>query len=447
MTSSGSTIVVDLGSWAVRVGYTHQQMAPKFTMPSVIGKVKQHHNLLHHHPLMQQQGGATSPLLRSGNPGSRSDAPRVLVGTDAKSGICDLTHPIQDGRFSNCDDVAPLLSETFNLLRMDASHCVGLVVTEPVDAQVHHRRLLYELLFEKLRCPSVLVVPQTVMGLFATGNMSGIAIDAGKCTTYVIAVVDGIALPQTLRKTQIAGHDVTEVVARLLKNGGYRAEFAEKVKEDLCFISETPFDATEPGREAARSGDDAAAMADNRTMRLPDGTSITIGGEDRCGVTDVLFGGSDQRVSGLGGGGRAAAPNGSGGGGVSGLSIPKAVAWSAMSLEESLRETLFSQLVGVGSTAMFPGFKERVLFHLKNDEDVGSQSKRFAWVSESAAASGRVGGATGRGVASAPSDRNWIGAAMIGSLSSAVPCFVSPQDYAEFGLDSVCARFRPALFS
>jgi len=74
-------------------------------------------------------------------------------------------------------------------------------------------------------------------------NMTGTVIDSGDGVTHVFPVCDGYVIGSCVKNIPLAGSDMTEFIANLLKDrkedlpqGGLK-EIAQKIKEEHCYVS------------------------------------------------------------------------------------------------------------------------------------------------------------------------------------------------------------------
>jgi hypothetical protein len=123
----------------------------------------------------------------------------------------------------------------------------GFVLTQPQHGSLSNRRRMAEIFFESFRAARLSLHPQSVLSLYSYGQTSGIVVDIGD-RIDVLPIIDGFAVSGGEAQLQWGGRDVSEHLARLMSESGYRyfgpAEqyVVRMVKEAMCYVSQTPSD-------------------------------------------------------------------------------------------------------------------------------------------------------------------------------------------------------------
>jgi len=115
------------------------------------------------------------------------------------------------------------------------------------------------------------------LSLYASGKTTGIVADCGEGITHTVPIYEGFALPHSILRLPIAGAQLTEYLAQILRERGYNnidAAQATKIKHKFCKVAydfDTSYKkSTEPGYK-------------EKDFELPDGQIIKIGNEKfRC---------------------------------------------------------------------------------------------------------------------------------------------------------------------
>jgi centractin len=130
---------------------------------------------------------------------------------------------------------------------------------------------------------------QAILSLYASGRTTGIVLDSGDGVTHAVPVYEGFAVPNAIRRVDIAGRyapfsffrDVTEHLQLLLRKSGVplytsaEKEIVRFIKEKTCYVSLNP----------VKQEKELAAETD---FVLPDGQVIKLGNE-RFRAPEILF--------------------------------------------------------------------------------------------------------------------------------------------------------------
>merc|ERR1712112_428743 len=118
-----------------------------------------------------------------------------------------------------------------------------------------------EILVEKLGVPAFFIANKAVMSLYGGGQMTGVAVDSGQDTTYIVPAYQGNPIQDATLVLKVGGRQVTEHLMTQLMNGKYsfpddnfllwrkkkktkftvssRKEIIREMKEQYCVISTT----------------------------------------------------------------------------------------------------------------------------------------------------------------------------------------------------------------
>lgn len=158
---------------------------------------------------------------------------------------------------------------------MSTQHPV--LLTEPPLNPRENRDTAAQILFETFNVPALYTAVQAVLSLYASGKTTGIVLDAGDGVSHAVPVFQGFAIPNSIRRIDVAGRDVTEHLQQLLRKSG-RVFHTSAEKETVKDIKEkTGYVALDPTKEEKEwSG---AARTDNKSVEytLPDGHKLKVG--------------------------------------------------------------------------------------------------------------------------------------------------------------------------
>ncbi|POS81775.1 hypothetical protein EPUL_005634, partial [Erysiphe pulchra] len=102
------------------------------------------------------------------------------------------------------------------------------------------------ILFETFNVPALYTSIQAVLSLYASGRTTGIVLDAGDGVSHAVPVYEGFAIPNSIRRIDIAGRDVTEHLQTLLRKEGRvfhtsaEKEVVKQIKEKTSYIALDP---------------------------------------------------------------------------------------------------------------------------------------------------------------------------------------------------------------
>merc|ERR1719290_268729 len=213
-------------------------------------------------------------------------------------GILDICHPIRQGSVQNWHDLEVLWSYILETELKTEGGAQPVIMTQPPLASQQEEDTMAEILVEKLGVPAFFLADKSVMSLYGGGQMTGIAVDSGHDTTYIVPSYQGNPIEEATLTLKLGGKQVTEQLMNLLMNGKYsfpddnfllwrkkkktkftvssKKEIIREMKEQYCVISTT----------YAKSFEDPAFP--ETSVRLPDGNMIVMGKETFT-APEILF--------------------------------------------------------------------------------------------------------------------------------------------------------------
>lgn len=151
-----------------------------------------------------------------------------------------------------------------------------VLLTEPPLNPRENRDTAAQILFETFNVPALYTSVQAVLSLYASGKTTGIVLDSGDGVSHAVPVFQGFAIPNSIRRIDVAGRDVTEHMQQLLRKSG-RVFHTSAEKETVKDIKEKAgYVALDPAKEEKEwSG---AARSDNKSVEytLPDGQKLKV---------------------------------------------------------------------------------------------------------------------------------------------------------------------------
>lgn len=373
-------LIVDIGSSYCRFGFPGTE--PSLSIPTVVGYPK-----------------GRAHMGMGGENGSKE----CFVGDRYIRAICQLNTPVVGSQVNSWDDMEVIFRHACKLLGTTPEQ-QPIIVTESLKAKHQDRIDLGKMLFE-MKVPGVWVVPQGVTGLFATGRSTGVVLDSGEGRSHSVAVVNGVALPAAKVTSSICGSLISDYLSRLMlcRNVSHPDHFA-LVKEEHCYAA---IDYESEVRQY-----DANPKNFHRDHQLPDGTMVSLA-KERFEATELNFSiprhGSAGSLEGM----------------KQAFDLPTAMVLSATATEESLREVMLSNLVALGGNTLFDGFHQRL------DAELNRRAALKEYWNKQPLKVNRVPGHV------SSVDCNWIGASMLGSLSTAPRMYVTEEHMKEEGMNAM----------
>ncbi|GBC04043.1 hypothetical protein RclHR1_05490006 [Rhizophagus clarus] len=354
-------VVIDNGSGVIKAGFAGDEN-PKCFFPSYVGRPKH----------VRIMAGAVEG--------------DVFIGRKAQElrGLLKIKYPIEHGIVTDWDDMERIWKYIYEEELKTASEEHPVLLTEAPLNPRNNRELAAQMLFETFNVPALFASIQAVLSLYSSGRTTGIVLDSGDGVTHTVPVFEGFALPNAIRRVDIAGRDVTEYLQMLLRKSGYNftttseKEVVRIIKEKTCYI------ATNPTKEEK----DMNGKFDDFT--LPDGNVVKLGTE-RFKAPEILF--NPELI------------------GLEYAGIHQVVVDSINRVDLDLRKSLYANVVLSGGSTLYKDFGTRLLTEVKKLAVKDIKIKIYA-----------------------PPERKystWIGGSILAGLSSFKKMWVSAEDFQE----------------
>jgi len=376
---SSHNVVIDHGTNTCKAGFSTEDI-PQSVIPTLVGHGR-------------HKGAMAALGLKE-----------TYVGSQAQNlrGILSISHPIRQGVVQSWDDMEAIwdhiYSKELDILPTD----IPALLTQPPLVSSTDEATMTEIMMEKLQVPAMYLANKSVMSLYGGGQMTGIAIDSGHDTTYIVPSYQGKPIQDASLILKVGGKQITEHLMSLLVNGKYsfpddnfllwrkkkktkftvssRKEIIREMKEQYCFVS------------TSYNSDVEDTIYPEESIRLPDGNMIVMGKEKFLGP-EILFQPSlaSKKTCGLG----------------------DLVYYSLMKCDEGLRSELVNNITLSGGNTKFPGMDKRLSIELAKHLPEKTSIKVKALPNRELL--------------------GWIGGARLSNLSSFQRFWLTKADYLETG--------------
>merc|ERR1719461_1005912 len=328
----------------------------------------------------------------------------TYVGSSAQAlrGILAISQPLKGGTVQDWDDLEAIWQHVYSReLGVSASDLPALVTLPPLATR-QEESTMAEILVEKLGVPALYLANKAVMSLYGGGQMTGVAVDSGQDTTYIVPAYQGNPIQDATLVLKVGGRQVTEHLMTQLMNGKYsfpddnfllwrkkkktkftvssRKEIIRELKEQYCQVTSS----------YTKSWEDPAFP--ENSIRLPDGNMIVMGKETFV-APEIMFQPALANKKSCG--------------------LSQLIYYSVLKCEESVRSELLSNITLSGGNTKFPGFEKRLYQELSSLFDEKTNIKVKALPNRELL--------------------GWVGGARLSNLSSFQRFWLTKADYQENG--------------
>jgi len=308
-------VVCDNGTGFVKCGFAGDNF-PAHIFPSIVGR----------------------PVLRSEEKMSDVVLKDIMIGDECTVArdFLETSYPITNGIVKDWADMKHLYDYTFfERLKIDPTEH-KIMLTEAALNPKSNRKKLVETMFETYNFQGVHCSIQAVLTLYAQGLLTGVVVDSGDGVTHIVPVYEGFAMPQQIKRLDVAGRHLTEYMIKLLQLRGYTfnrtADFetVREIKEKVCYVG---YDLELEKKLALET---TTVM---QSYTLPDGRVIKVGAE-RFEAPEALF--EPNRVD------------------VESKGLAELVFHVINTCDINVRSELYKHIVLSGGSTMFPGLPSRL---------------------------------------------------------------------------------------
>ncbi|KOO25724.1 actin-related protein 2 [Chrysochromulina tobinii] len=297
-------IVCDNGTGFVKCGFAGDNF-PAHIFPAIVGR-----------PILRAEEKINDVVLKD-----------IMVGDECTVArdFLETSYPLTNGIVQRWDDMIHLYNYTFfERLKIDPSEH-KIMLTEAAMNPKKNREKLVETMFETFGFAGVHCSIQAVLTLYAQGLLTGVVVDSGDGVTHIVPVYEGFALPQSIRRLDIAGRHLTEYMIKLLQLRGY------------TFNRSADFELVREIKEKKKLALETTTVV--QTFTLPDGRVLKVGPE-RFEAPEALFQPTMIDVESKG--------------------LAELVFDCIQSCDMSTRPDLYKHIVLSGGSTMYPGLPSRL---------------------------------------------------------------------------------------
>ena len=296
-----SPIVVDLGSYQTKIGYSGDDI-PRYFVPSIFGFMKSPEN---------------------------ND---FLIGNEAKNKLDSnlLYNPFKDGLIKEKNDSIRLFQHIFEKELEVNSEKKSIILTIPLESEVQKGKELAQILFETFHISYFFIKYSPYYALHTSMKFSGVVLDCGETFTQVVSIFEHCIIPQSILKSKIGGNYININLQKNLKdisyhfNGYLGRELSRKIKEQYLFIK-----------------NDENLIINPIEYNINNELSITLN-EERYKIPEILFNTLNEEYN-----------------------LAELIFESIMRCDITIRQLLFNNILICGGTSLLKGFIERLKKELK----------------------------------------------------------------------------------
>jgi len=382
---SSHNVVIDHGTSTCKAGFSTED-SPQCILPTVVGHGR-------------HKGAMASLGLKDSYVGSKAQALR---------GILSISQPIRQGVVQSWEDLETVWDHIYsNELGVAPSDLPSLVTLPPLMSS-EDEATLTEIMMEKLQLPAMYRANKSVMALYGGGQMTGISVDSGYDTTYIVPAYQGRPIEDATLVLKMGGSHVTDQLMSQLMNGKYsfpddnfllwrkkkkskftvssRKEIIREMKEQYCYVA----------GNYTKSLEDTSF--EEESVRLPDGNMIVMG-KEKFMAPEIMFQPSlaNKKTCGLG----------------------ELLSYSVLKCPPSLQAELLSNITLSGGNSKFSGMDRRLASELSRLIPPNTWENNKTAIKVKALPSRELLG--------------WIGGARLSNLSSFQRFWLTQADYLESG--------------
>ncbi|GME82103.1 unnamed protein product [Ambrosiozyma monospora] len=378
-------IVIDNGSGTIRAGFAGDE-TPKINYSNVVGKPKYQRimssSINQNDKFIGSKAQSLRGLLKLQYPISHGVVTnwnnmetvwaQVFGGSSSQPTTTTTTTTTTTGaKEQKSDSAQPTEEQQQNQPQSSLSVFGGglsikpeqhpLLITEQPLNPRSNRTKLAETLFETFGFPALHISIPAVLSLYSSGRTTGMIVDSGDGVTTSVPVFDGFSIPGSIKRLDLGGRDITELLKLELMKCGYsfcsssEFEIVRSMKERLGFVE---LDCGVFGNKNGGVGSSGYGGSGGlgggygdaeRDFVLPDGKTIGVSDRSLSWSCELLF--SPETF------------------GYEMSSVDQLVYNSLLKTDIDLRGQLASNIILAGGSTMFRNFGSRLLDGIQSYDD------------------------------------------------------------------------------
>lgn len=318
-------IVLDNGSGNIRCGFSGDEK-PRVSYSNIIGTPK--YNKINYLPNSIKQND-------------------TFVGNDAQinRGLLKLVYPIENGNIEDWNSMEIIWDKVLkhDLMKDNEINLNehSILINDEIFTSNKQRETICQILFETFNIGAINLSISNLLSLYAMGKTTGVSVNIGDGICSIVNIFDGYILPNSLKRINLAGREITKILKTEVTKNGYlmnsssEFEIIRNLKERLCSVN--MMDNIENG---------------SQSFPLPDGKKLNITNESLKKPCELLF----NPIS----------------FGYEDNSIQELIYKSIINNDTELRFKLFNSIILSGGSTCFKNFGNRLIKEIRKiDNEIG----------------------------------------------------------------------------
>lgn len=196
----------------------------------------------------------------------------------------NIKSPIVQGKIVDWEAMENLWENILFNEMNDFEHVkLPVLLTAPSKGWKKGRMKMVQTMFEKFELPGCAIFSQSLLSLFSTGNVTGLAVEFGAGKTSVVPCYEGNIIPYAVNQIPVGGNDATTYLQQLLKTrcdvelDSSQFIVAQDIKEKTSYLLN--YEGNNP----------SYVTITDEVYELPDGQIVTIDKSCRQECGEILF--------------------------------------------------------------------------------------------------------------------------------------------------------------